>query len=851
MRNTLIAIFCCLCLFTKAENVNEWLKVEGIKTIKPILANEKDVNNKSFNDNKLVLFNSHNIKAMNPSANNYLLGLEALPKWKLISVTDSIVSSDKEAENNYISYYTSYINVDAYTKGKLNVKLFVPAEIYVNGKLSASNYKTAKEEGISKTVNLSLLTGKHTVIIKTLSNKGKLFTADFTKNKEFKHVNVAYSTSPKRGITIGDIMNGTKVSSVSMAPEGKYILVRYNRFIEKTGKTERWAEVVRIKDNHIVYSFRNTKAYGIRWMPYTNNLSWMVSNKDSKTIYKYDIKKNSITPIIEDINNIQSYYWANDLSYIIYTHSVDYTDKKWDLRKLQGIEDRKGYFRSRTSLYKYDLATGQKSLLNWGNKSLSLNDISHDSKKIIVSNSYPTYTVHPYSKQNVYMVNLETMKVDTIWKDRIYDVSCQFSPDDKQLLVKGGGEAFGKTGLNIKEGQMANNYDAQLYIYDLKTKNVEAITREFNPSIKSATWFKNGNIMITGQDRDFQFGFKYNTKIKKYTKLDIPGEYVKSLSFCDEGLVSTYISCSANIPYTAYFTDLRKGKNKVIANPDAKTYKNVALGKVKDWNFTMENGNEIIGRYYLPENFDANKKYPLLVYYYGGTSPVSRYFGGRYPFNLFAANGYVVYVLQPSGATGFGQEFAARHQNNWCKITADEIITGVKKFSTEHSFINKDKMSCMGASYGGFTTEFLQTQTDIFACAISHAGISSIASYWGEGLWGYQYSTEATGHSFPWNRKDIYVDQSSLFNADKIKTPMLLLHGTADVNVPTGESIQLYTALKLLGNDVELVLINGSDHIVYDYKQRLKWNNTIISYMDKYLKDQPQWWNELYPDKNL
>jgi len=160
-------------------------------------------------------------------------------------------------------------------------------------------------------------------------------------------------------------------------------------------------------------------------------------------------------------------------------------------------------------------------------------------------------------------------------------------------------------------------------------------------------------------------------------------------------------------------------------------------------------------------------------------------------------------------------------------------------------------MSCMGASYGGFTTEFLQTQTDIFACAISHAGISSIASYWGEGLWGYQYSTEATGHSFPWNRKDIYVDQSSLFNADKIKTPMLLLHGTADVNVPTGESIQLYTALKLLGNDVELVLINGSDHIVYDYKQRLKWNNTIISYMDKYLKDQPQWWNELYPDKNL
>ena len=79
----------------------------------------------------------------------------------------------------------------------------------------------------------------------------------------------------------------------------------------------------------------------------------------------------------------------------------------------------------------------------------------------------------------------------------------------------------------------------------------------------------------------------------------------------------------------------------------------------------------------------------------------------------------------------------------------------------------------------------------------------------------------------------------------------MLLHGTADVNVPTGESIQFYTALKLLGKEVDLVLINNADHAVVDYDQRILWNNTILSYFAKYLKGQSAWWENMYKNKNL
>ena len=70
-------------------------------------------------------------------------------------------------------------------------------------------------------------------------------------------------------------------------------------------------------------------------------------------------------------------------------------------------------------------------------------------------------------------------------------------------------------------------------------------------------------------------------------------------------------------------------------------------------------------------------------------------------------------------------------------------------FTAQHSFVNEDKIGCIGVSYGGFMTMYLLTQTDIFAAAISYAGISSISSYWGEGLWRYSYSTEASANSFP------------------------------------------------------------------------------------------------------
>ncbi len=146
-------------------------------------------------------------------------------------------------------------------------------------------------------------------------------------------------------------------------------------------------------------------------------------------------------------------------------------------------------------------------------------------------------------------------------------------------------------------------------------------------------------------------------------------------------------------------------------------------------------------------------------------------------------------------------------------------------------------------------TQYLQTRTDLFAAAVSHAGISSITNYWGSGYWGMGYSTVASAHSYPWSHRSTFVDRSPLFNAEKIHTPLLLLHGDSDTNVPTAESINMYNALKVLGREVELITFTGEDHFILEPERRIRWTESIFAWFARWLKDEPTWWKDLYESK--
>jgi len=193
---------------------------------------------------------------------------------------------------------------------------------------------------------------------------------------------------------------------------------------------------------------------------------------------------------------------------------------------------------------------------------------------------------------------------------------------------------------------------------------------------------------------------------------------------------------------------------------------------------------------------------------------------------------------------GYGPRFADEHPCEWGSKSAEDIIEGTKHLLAAKSYLNPKAVGAFSGSYGGFLAMSLGMRTDMFAALCSEYGISNIASYWGGGWWGYQYGLVAMPGAYPWNRRDVYVNLSPLFNADKIKTPMLLMHGLADVNVPALESVQMFTALKILGKNTAFVRFYGEDH-----GMKGKFTNWIAQerilgfWFDRYLKGWTLGWD--------
>ncbi len=844
----LVSTYLSTC-FAQDEMVEKWLIAGPLNVHEPAMASVENVKGQTFKLSELLKQPLIDQNQLYPQKGTKIDGTGIVWKEKEVEGDSSIYLSNPD-EKHQVVYLSTYIEADNFWKGNIGVEATVPFETYIGESKISSRY-TANEEGTVVSQEVKLLPGKHCMIVKvllidTLSHKPR-FKVFLKPSGDFLPDGVTATTNAHQPKMLKHLLQGPKMASSSISAAGDMALITINEVDTKTERNSIYRKVIRLSDRKVIASFRQSEVSQIKWMPKGNKLSY-ISTGD---IWIFDFDKMTEYKAIKGLNDIAAYSWSPTEEYVAYYVTDEAEKNKDDIRRILSMEDRQPNWRDRRFLYLGHIESGKHERVTWGNKSTWLQDVSPDGTNLLISISSEDYSERPYRRHTLVQFNLTNRKLDTLWANKLYGASVSYSPDGKKLLATGAPLAFGDLGVNVSDGKIPNGYDTQAYIYDIASGEVNPISLDFKPSVRSTYWCPiSKNIYLNTVDEDRNTLYEYNVRRKKFTRIDLNQDMIGSLSFAHDKQLAVYSGSGMNSWPKAYLIDLKKQKSSLIDDPDRVNYKNVNFGDTKEWEFISSEGQRVNARYYLPPNFDPSKKYPTIVYYYGGTTPVGRDFGGRYPKELYAANDFVVLVMQPSGTIGFGQDFSAAHVNAWGETTANEIIEGTKQFSKEHRFVDNDRIGCMGASYGGFMTMYLLTQTDIFAAAISHAGISSISSYWGEGYWGYSYSAEASANSFPWNNKDIYVKRSPLFSAHKVTTPLLLLHGTDDTNVPVGESIQMYTALKLLDKPVELIQIDGADHHIHKYSRRVEWTNTILAYFAKHLKGESAWWDDMYPDEN-
>lgn len=289
------------------------------------------------------------------------------------------------------------------------------------------------------------------------------------------------------------------------------------------------------------------------------------------------------------------------------------------------------------------------------------------------------------------------------------------------------------------------------------------------------------------------------------------------------------------------------------ANPQQKEFNWLFANLVK-WNsFT---GEELEGILYMPENFNPRVKYPMIVYYYERNS--DNYFRYSVPSPsrsvinrpLYASNGYLIFVPDITYRTGYPGQSAY-----------DAIVSGVSFLTNNYSFIDKDKMGLQGQSWGGYQTAWLVTQTDMFAAAEAGAPVSNMTSAYGGIRWEsglsrmfqYEHSQSRIGGTL-WDKPLQYIENSPVFYAPKVKTPLLIMHNDKDGAVPWYQGIELFVALRRLNKPVWMLSYNDEPHNLKaeSWGNRMDLSIRMKGFFDHYLKEQsmPEWMQFGVPAKD-
>lgn len=775
-----------------------------------------------------------------------------MPMLKEVFTSDGfavLLQSDKQYSVQTL-YFT--LNINSYSKKTIEILTNAMFKLSINSAKETEKLSCEDEIDTNKVVKIekTFEPGIYTVGITLLCEKkdaGYKIKTTILGGNDTLQVNKkkqSANTESNTGLTLKGMLCGENPYSTTISDLGNYYMVKYYDTDTK-GKSTYRIEIRRTSDDEIVLTDDKITSYS--WLPNSNLLEY----KDKSDLYTFnpDTKERKLL-----MSNVPEgdVTFLPDQKHFILSVTTKKNNTNDDIHRMYLPDDRIPGWRDRTNLSLGSI-DGDIQPLTYSFRSTYLNDISPDGTKILFSVTKDSITKRPFSFTSIYQLDLNTFSIDTLVNNDGFVSSAQYLKDGEQIVILASNEAFNSIGSTVKKGMTPNIFNNSIYLMNLKTKQVRAVAKDFNPCINSVIVRKD-NLYLKCQNKDSVSIYRYNLQDNKFYLLNLGADIINSFDIALNEHDAVYYGENYNKPkrvFHSYFADNTfEAYVKEVYFPKAEQFSQMSIGTMEEYSFKMHN-SVIDGRIYYPADFDSTKKYPMIVYYYGGCEPTDRSFEMRYSAWLYTQQDYVVYVINPSGTVGWGQEFAARHVNAWGDWTAEEIIEGVKRVCKDKQFINSKKIGCMGASYGGFMTQYLQTKTDIFACAISHAGISNITSYWGEGYWGYSYSAAASADSYPWNNPKLYTEHSPLFNADKIKTPLLLLHGTSDTNVPIGESIQMYNALKILGKDVEFITVKGENHGIVDFEKRLKWNNTIYAWFAKWLKDDSSWWDAMYPTENL
>ncbi len=431
---------------------------------------------------------------------------------------------------------------------------------------------------------------------------------------------------------------------------------------------------------------------------------------------------------------------------------------------------------------------------------------------------------------DIYIYDVATSRTENICKaaDRTafvgYDKYPVWSPDDSSL-------AF------ISQRRAGNESDKErLFVYNFAAKTMSDLTASFDYNASNVIWDGEKELYFIAPIEATHQLCKVN--LSGVVGVITRGDHdINSVSIESGVAVAelTRISQATEL----YSINLGTGDLSQITSVNKEVYDNITMGEVQKRWVTTTDGKEMLTWVILPPNFDPAKKYPALLYCQGGPqSVVSQFWSYRWNFQALAAQGYVIVAPNRRGLPSFGQEWLDQISGDYSGQNIEDYLAAIDDVA-EEAWVDASRLGCVGASYGGYSVYYLAgVHQDRFKAFISHCGIFNFEAMYGETEELFFVNNDYGGSY--WDTENEVAVRSYANSPHKLvsnwNTPIMIITGENDFRIPYTQSLQAFTAARLMGLDSRLVEFSDEGHQVFKPQNGLVWHREFFGWLDKYLK---------------
>ena len=431
------------------------------------------------------------------------------------------------------------------------------------------------------------------------------------------------------------------------------------------------------------------------------------------------------------------------------------------------------------------------------------------------------------TNSDIYFYDLETGKSVNKTEGMMgYDQNPVFSPDGKWLAWES------------MEHEGYESDKSRLFVMNVKTGEKKDLSADFDQNSNGLKW------SADGQSIYFVSCFHAVTQIYKADLNDgkiMPvtkgvHDYLSVIPLKNQ-LIGVKQSMSK--PDEIYAINAATGEEKELSFENKDILDKLEMGKVEErWIATTDNKQMHTWVIY-PPHFDPAKKYPTLLFCEGGPqSTVSQFWSYRWNFQIMAANGYIIVAPNRRGLPGFGYEWLKQISGDYGGQNMNDYLSAIDAVAKE-PFVDKDKLGCVGASYGGFSVYWLAGHHNKrFKAFIAHDGMFNLPQQYLETEEKWFVNWDLGGAYWDKNNavaQRSYANSPHLF-VDKWDTPILIIHGEKDYRILASQGMAAFDAAVLRGVPAEMLIYPDENHWVLKPQNGILWQRTYFSWLDKWLK---------------